>query len=506
MSVLVDAQSLQRVEHDVAQILAEKEGPVEVYAAALEAIGRTLGWELGSVWEAGPDDQRLRCVCTWHAGEGAPEFEALSARLTLEPGEGLPGRLLRTGRPAWITDPPDDRNFPRADAARRAGFHAAFGFPLRSPRGVVGAMEFFTSEAREPDERLLETMAVIGSQVGQFVARRHAEAEVRASESRLRAMLEAALDAVVTMDARGRVLGWNHAAETTFGYRAHEAVGRDMADLIVPPSLRAKHRSGLARYLESEQPVVLDRRLELSAVHKNGTEFPVELTITRIALPGPATFTGYLRDITDRRRAEAELRASRARLVEVADEERRRIQRNLHDGAQQRLVSVMLMLGRLRRSDDREQRELLEGAVDELAAGVQELRELAGGLHPAVLSERGLAPALEALALRAPLPVELAAPPKRRLPEPVEAAAYYVVAEAVANTQKHAGAGRIVVTARVEPDRLVVEVDDDGTGGADPEGDGLRGLHDRVEALNGTLEVDSPEGRGTRVRARLPIT
>src|SRR5439155_15536502 len=224
---------------------------------------RTLGWELGAVWEVGPDDERLRCVCTWHAGEGAPEFEALSERLTLEPGEGLPGRLLQTGRPSWIVDAPDDRNFPRADAARRAGLHAAFGFPLRSPRGVVGVMEFFTREAREPDERLLETMAVVGSQVGQFVARRHAEAEVRASESRLRAMLESALDAVVTMDASGRVLDWNHAAETTFGYRAHEAIGRDMAELIVPPSLRAQHRHGLARFLETERAVVLDKRLEL---------------------------------------------------------------------------------------------------------------------------------------------------------------------------------------------------------------------------------------------------
>jgi PAS domain S-box-containing protein len=505
MAVLVDAQSLQRVEHEVAQILAEKEGPVEVYAAALEAIGRTLGWELGAVWEVGPDDQRLRCVCTWHAGTGAPEFEALSERLTLGPGEGLPGRLLQTGRPSWIVDAPDDRNFPRADAARRAGLQAAFGFPLLSPRGVVGVMEFFTHETREPDERLLETMAVVGSQVGQFVARRHAEAEVRASESRLRAMLESALDAVVTMDASGRVLGWNHAAETTFGYRAHEAIGRDMADLIVPPSLRAKHRHGLARFLETERAVVLDKRLELSAVHKNGTEFPVELTITRIALPGAPTFTGYLRDISDRKRAESELRASRARLVEVADEERRRIQRNLHDGAQQRLVSVLLMIGRLRRSGDDEQARLLELACDELAAGLQELRELAGGLHPAVLSERGLVAALEALVLRAPLPVELVAVPDRRLPEQVEAAAYYVVAEALANAQKHAGASSVSVTARTDDDQLYVEVDDDGAGGADPEGVGLSGLADRVEALGGTLELESPAGRGTRVRARIPV-
>ena len=113
--------------------------------------------------------------------------------------------MLESGEPAWIVDAPEDANFPRADAARRDGLHAGFGFPLRSPRGVVGVMEFFSRELREPDERLLATMGVLGSQVGQFVARRRAEEEVRASESRLRAMLEAALDAVVTMDRRGRV-------------------------------------------------------------------------------------------------------------------------------------------------------------------------------------------------------------------------------------------------------------------------------------------------------------
>jgi PAS domain S-box-containing protein len=501
--MIADAPSLQRVEHEVARILAETERPVEVYAAALETIGRSLGWGLGAVWEVGPDDGRLRCVCTWHVGSGAPEFEALSERLTLEPGEGLPGRVLAGAEPAWIVDTPVDANFPRADAARRSGLHAAFAFPLRSPRGIVGVMEFFAREPREPDERLLWTMRVIGSQVGQFVARRHAEAEVRASESRLRAMLESALDAVVTMDHRGRVLGWNHAAETTFGYGVHEAVGRDMADLIVPPELRPAHRKGLARYLETEEASVLDRRLELTALHKHGAEFPVELTITKIGLPGPPTFTAYLRDITERKRAEAELRASRARLVEVADAERHRIQRNLHDGAQQRLTSVLLSLGRLRESAEGHG-TLLDLAIDELAAGLSELRELASGLHPSVLSERGLVPALEALALRAPVPVELAAVPTERLPEPVEVAAYYVVAEALANVQKHAGARQVVVRATVDDARLLVEVVDDGAGGADPEGEGLRGLADRVEALGGTLELDSPAGGGTRVRARIP--
>jgi PAS domain S-box-containing protein len=500
--LVADSGDLQRVEHAVAMILAEKDRPVEAYEALLEAIGGSLGWELGAVWEVGPDDERLRCVCTWHAGDGAPEFEALSERIVLGPGEGLPGQVVARGEPTWITDAPEDANFPRANAARRAGLHAAFGFPLQSPKGVLGVMELFSRELREPDDQLLETMRVVGGQVGQFVARRQAEAEVRASESRLSAMLEAALDAVVTMDARGRVLGWNHAAETIFGYLAHEAIGSDMADLIVPGSLRAAHRKGLARFLETSQPVILDRRLELRAMHKNGAEFPVELTITRIGLPGPPTFTGYLRDITDRKRDAAELQASRARLVEATDAERRRIQRNLHDGAQQRLTAVLLWLGRVR---DCGELTALDGAIEELAAGLQEIRELASGLHPAVLTERGLRPALEALALRTPVEIELRALPGDRLPEPIEAAAYYVVAEALANVQKHAEACKVVVRATTEDGCVVVEVTDDGRGGADEQGTGLRGLADRVEALGGRLVLDSPDGAGTRLRAEIPL-
>ena len=498
-----DARVLQHVEHAVARILAENDRPVEVYAAVLEAIGASLGWELGSVWESDSDGEVLRCVCTWHAGEGAPEFEALSERLTLARCEGLPGRVLVSGEPAWIVDPPEDANFPRAVVARRSGLLAAFGFPLNSPRGVLGVMEFFSRELREPDERLLQTMRVLGSQVGQFVARRHAEAEVRSSESQLRAMLEAALDAVVTMDHRGRIIGWNHAAEATFGYLAHDAVGREMAELIVPPDLRAEHRKGLARFLETEHPVVLDRRLELRALHKNGAEFPVELTITRIGIPGPPTFTGYLRDITDRKQADEELRASRARLVEVGDAERRRIQRNLHDGAQQRLTAALLHLGLIREASD-ESDPKLDLAIDELAGGLQEIRDLASGLHPAVLTERGLVAALEAVALRAPVPVELEAVPDRRLPEQVEAAAYYVVAEGLANVQKHAGAKRVVVRAATDERALVVEVTDDGVGGADEEGSGVRGLADRVEALGGRLTLTSPAGGGTRLSAEIP--
>jgi PAS domain S-box-containing protein len=493
--LIADVRDLRRVEHAVARILAETDRPVEAYEATLEAIGRPLGWRLGAVWELDATDRRLRCIRTWHAEERDQQFEALSERLT--------GRVLMTGAPIWMVDAPEDVNFPRAEAARATGLHAAFAFPVLAPRGLVGVMEFFAGELRKPDERLLATMSALGSQLGQFVARRRAEEEVRASESRLRAILNTSLDAVVTMDAAGRVTGWNPSAEAIFGYTAAEATGQEMGELIVPPRLRERHRRGLARFLETGTGVILDRRLELTGLRRDATEFPVELTITRIPLPGPPTFTGYLRDITERVRAEQELRDSRARVVEAADAERRRIQRNLHDGAQQRLTSVLLHLGRLRASSG-EHDELLDTAIDELAAGLDEIREIARGLHPALLSERGLGAALEALVMRLPLPVDLEAVPDARLPEPVEAAAFYVVAEALANVHKHAAASRIVVHATIQDVSLEISVADDGIGGADPDGHGLRGLADRVEALGGALTVDSPAGGGTRLRAEIP--
>jgi len=144
-------------------------------------------------------------------------------------------------------------------------------------------------------------------------------------------------------------------------------------------------------------------------------------------------------------------------------------------------------------------------AIDELSAGLEEIRELARGLHPPVLAERGLVKALEALALRAAIPVDLQTVVRPGLPEQVEAAAYYVVAEGLANTHKHAGASSVVVRTRTDDEALAVEVLDDGVGGADEEGSGLRGLADRIEALGGTLTLESPPGGGTRLLARLPL-
>jgi PAS domain S-box-containing protein len=208
--------------------------------------------------------------------------------------------------------------------------------------------------------------------------------------------------------------------------------------------------------------------------------------------------------------ARDELAASRARLVEVGDAERQRLERNLHDGAQQRLVALAVQLRMVDArigKDAGAARHELAGAREQLDQALAELRELARGIHPAVLTDRGLKPAVDALVNRAPVPMEVADIPDVRLPESVETAAYYLIAEAVTNVAKYAQATHVAVSVRPEDGHLFVLVSDDGVGGADPSGGtGLRGLSDRVEALHGHLRVESPPGGGTHISAAIPIT
>jgi PAS domain S-box-containing protein len=231
---------------------------------------------------------------------------------------------------------------------------------------------------------------------------------------------------------------------------------------------------------------------------------------------------GVIFDITERREAEEalrrreieaarteELRASRARIVAAADAARRKIERDLHDGAQQRLVSLALdvQVARARLDSDPESAgPFLERLTADLGAAMAELRELARGIHPAVLTERGLAPAVEALAGRAPVPVEILGGPVERLSPTIEITAYFTVSEALTNVAKYAGASHATVRLGQEDGALVVEVRDDGVGGARAgAGSGLSGLADRVGACDGTLSIESPPGQGTLVRAVLPV-
>jgi signal transduction histidine kinase len=321
--------------------------------------------------------------------------------------------------------------------------------------------------------------------------------EVKARAERYRAVLQAMPDLMFRISREGRYRSYNApnprdlVGEVLVGARVHDRLPQELADRVLEAGQAAVDR-GLPQMIEYD----LDFGGETRSYE------------ARFAASGEDEFLMIVREITDRKRQQAELEASRARILAAGDDERRKLERNLHDGAQQRLVSLSLSLrlaqGRIY-SDPEGAEELLEGSREELAQALEELRELARGIHPAVLTDRGLEAALEALAARAPLPVEIKGA-SRDLPAQVEAAAYYVVSEALANVTKYAQASAVEVTVERRNGRAVVEVADDGIGGADPlRGSGLRGLADRVASLSGRLEVESPPGSGTRVRAEIPL-
>jgi len=631
-SIHPDAGDLLRTEHAVVRVLASATDEQTAYPELLAAIGASLQCA-GAFWERAEDG-------SWHCAEAWPAGAAAGASLVDS---------------AWVSGVP-------------VAATGAFAFPLRG----IGVLAFSTAAPLDPDRSLLATMESLGTLITQFVERCRAQQALRASDARKSAILNAAFDCIVTMDHHGNVVEVNEAVERTFGYRAQEMVGRELAELIIPPYLREAHRRGVERYLVSGAKIISDHPLELEGMRKDGSVFPVEIVVSRADLPGPPLFVGYLRDVTEAHERERALRRladeqaalrrvatavattadpqrvfdvvteevarllgahsasmlrfnddrtatvvgvwsaghvhnvplgetvsmdgnsasslvfqtraparvddygqaegglaarlrelgfrsavaapivlagrlwgtmivssvepepfpagteqriadfaelaaqalanahareklaeSRARIVTAGDAERRRLERNLHDGAQQRLVSLALMLRiAARRHDDDPD---LTRASDELGLALEELRELARGIHPAVLTEHGLEPAVESLASRAPLPVDVDIRLPERLPGPVEAAAYYVVSEALANVAKYAQATEVTVGVERSNGQARIEVRDDGVGGATPgSGSGLRGLADRVEALGGRFELDSPAGGGTTLRAEIP--
>jgi PAS domain S-box-containing protein len=322
--------------------------------------------------------------------------------------------------------------------------------------------------------------------------------EVRARAQRYRALLQAMPDLMFRISRDGRYISYNAPSERDLVNG--EVVGKLLWDRL--PTDLADRVLASGRAALGGDPSVIEYSLDFedgSRRHYEG----------RFAASGDDEFLMIVREITERKQQQEELEASRQRIVAAGDAARRKLERNLHDGAQQRLVSLSLSLrlaqNQVAKSPARAE-ELLEASREELMQALEELRELARGIHPAVLTDRGLEAALEALAGRAALPVEIDCIPDVQLPPPVEAAAYYVVSEALANITKYAGASAVKVSIGQVDGYALVEVADDGVGGADPtRGSGLSGLSDRVASLNGKLVIDSPPGAGTRIRAEIPL-
>jgi PAS domain S-box-containing protein len=294
----------------------------------------------------------------------------------------------------------------------------------------------------------------------------------------------------------------NPAFENTLGYSREELLSRPSFDFIHPEDVERTRET-----IDALRRGAPDVRFVNRYVTKSGEIRWLEWNARHA--PEDRLLYASARDITERRRVEEEVRAARARVVSAADETRRQIERDLHDGAQQRLVALALKLRATEARmppDMKDVRSELSETVAGLSDTLENLQEISRGIHPAVLSSGGLSVALSGLARRAGLPVELAVDAPRRLPDSVEVAAYYVVSETLTNAAKHAQASLVHVRVNAADTVVNIEISDDGVGGTDPErGSGLTGLRDRVEALGGSIEIRSPPGGGTTLQVRIPV-
>ncbi len=343
--------------------------------------------------------------------------------------------------------------------------------------------------------------------VRDFTAQRRQARELERERDFSYAVVRSTPSFLALVDEAGTLLGVNRALEKAGGFAEATWLGKAFWELFIAPEDVPRAQEDFARLRVDEPPGVV----EYEHVAADGDRIVVDWTAT--VVHDAQDRLRYLLcglDVTARKRGEDEIRRSRARIISASDTERKRLERNLHDGAQQHLVSVShaVHLGlRLLDEDPKRAEEHFQRALVELNAAHEELRELARGLHPQILTVQGLAVAVRSLARRAPIPVTVITRDDTQRWSPlVESAAYYVVAEALTNVLKYSEATSATVRVLTRDDRLTVEISDDGRGGALPaNGSGLGGLKDRVEALDGIFEVDSPPGRGTCVRAELPL-
>jgi signal transduction histidine kinase len=526
----------------VATLVARGAPPAEVFAVVAEEVARSLDVPLISIVRLEADDTATH-VGVW--GQENPYPVGTSWRLDQH---GVSGQVARTGRSARV-DYADVPGEIAARLAREAGIRSAVGVPVIVDGQVWGAMmALSTDTAPQPgdtEQRLASFTELVATAIANAQARDelHRLAHEQAALRRVATLVAGRAEPTEVFNAvcqeTGQLLDAttvNLAHFTPDGIN-HTVAGWSLRNVHVPTGSRLPleghtinalvHQTGAPGRVDSYQdapgrlaarlrelgiksevgaPVVVDGRLWGALIA--GTDQPEPLppsTEQRLA-----SFAELIGTAISNATARSELMASRARTVVAADSARRQLARDLHDGAQQDLVNVVINLQLAQqtwREDPSRARELTDRAAGQAQAGVDSLRELAAGIHPEILTSRGLAAAIEALAERLPVPVSTKGLADQRLAQEIEAGIYFFVAEALTNVVKHAGAQSAEVQLEIGAEALTVEVSDDGVGGAqlDSAGSGLTGLVDRIGALDGTLNLDSRPGEGTVLRAVVPL-
>ena len=526
----------------VATLVARGTPPEEVFVAITEEAAKLLSLDYAMMARYDPDSA-ISIVGAW-SRTGASYPLGTHAGLG---GRNVPTLVLQTGRPARIDDYEVSGSGPVAHAVRHFGFRAAVGVPVSVEGGIWGVMIAASrveplpdgTEAQLTGFTELAATAIANAQA-RVELREYAEEQAALRRVAVLVAQGASPDEVfasVTREA-GRLLDVDRATMARYGPEGAETVlaAWDNAGPTIPVGTQWSlgGRNAATMVFQTRQLARIDDYDEASgAVAEAVREFglraavgvPVSvggqlwgvMVVASRAGPLPAGTEARLAGFTElvgtaiaNAEAQDALTASRARIVATADATRRRIERDLHDGAQQRLVSLALNLRAAQETAPPGAGEHVH-QLDEVAAGLdgvlQELREIARGLHPAILADGGLTPALKTLARRSVVPVHLDIQVGRRLPDPIEIAAYYTVAEALTNAAKHAGATAAEIGVSAGDRVLNVCVSDNGRGGADfSRGSGLVGLKDRAEALGGHLDLYSPPGAGTTLRATLPLS
>jgi signal transduction histidine kinase len=534
-------EAILAAQRRVAVLVAGGAASADLFAAIAREVGRVTGQPMIALWRYAPDGLSATVLGSW--SEQPHPFQAG----TSWPLDGpLIGLVLRTGRPARVDGYADDKHKGRiAAAARDSRMRSVAGAPIIVDGGVWGVMVAASTVSERLPDRIEHRLA----EFTELVATAISNSEGRAGLARL-ADEQAALRRVATLAAYGatpeelfaavveevgRVFPVENVSLARFesgGQMTIVAVSDGLADGFRPGDrwpLGGRNVSTLVA--ESGRSARIDRDGDASGrlgvamrdrglVSVVGAPIVVEgrvwgvMTLDSTEHPLPpdtearlASFAELVATAIANTEARTELSASRARIVEATDEERRRVVRDLHDGAQQRLVLAVMTLKMMQRAVEDKQEDLpalLETALDHAERATDELRELAHGILPAVLMQGGLRAGVQALASRMPIPVDIDVS-RTRLPPRVEATAYFIVAEALTNVAKHAHAGRVSVAARVEDGTLLLRVSDDGVGGARTDGTGLLGLADRLAVLDGRLRVESPPDGGTVIAAEIPV-
>jgi signal transduction histidine kinase len=542
---VIDAESaeLERMAEEqaalrrVATLVAEGASEGELAAAVTSEIGRLFGAQRANTMRW--DGDTIRVIGDWSIDPG--QLLGVGREFPFG-GDTVVARIVDSGAPVRLESPSELRTEFARQRWAEFGFQASIGAPILVGGEMWGVVIAFRTQPDDPfpsglEHRLADFAALVAQAILNAEARREA-AELVAEQSALRriaTLVAGGKSQTEVLDAVMAEVGSLFGATVVDLVRwegVHDEVSvvaawHDPGDLdIAPGSLHhpspggatlAVLETGYASSSTESSPERGARSVIAAPVIVNAALLGALTASRRGEVPFPAGAEIRLRSFADlaaqsiaNERAQAELRASRARLVRTADETRRRLERNLHDGAQQRLVSVSLALrmaiAQVWQSSREDVHALLVEATDELAQALEELRDLARGLHPAVLTERGLGAALDALASRAPVPVAVENEIQDRLPESVEAALYYVVSESLTNVAKYAKASSVTVRATRADGVARIEVADDGVGGADvSSGSGLRGLADRIDALGGSFGIESDPGEGTRVWAEIPL-